>query len=895
MPVNPLVEINKHFAMLNEMLRSDGLDQAVVLKQWRNNGVYPYEIISSQLDFLKYYFENYLEKRKSPTISNDPAFLNLLHELISEFEHCNRDDVRFFYSQNIAMGQQTVLEFFQRLTQTNSEDIRAEMEAFAIFLSKFDPSLILDCQMLKPVYEANFVGPGFTLSRFRESILPLLMRKSSSNIKPHLESYQKQIESQQTFTKENVSQLMSIFSLRWNEIAGTPEDYTRDQDGVNWIWILAARLLVGAKIIPDNLDVYNVLMPTIKRTHVGLDRLSIIPLSNLILSEDGTDLISLDASVAVYQQARDQKQQTRDQKTQKRFHNCNVYPHLKFTPLEVERISYAAKRFRRYVNIIHNDSTIGQGLPLKRSSVHMFYSLLNASIREGITPERLSDLYSSFGDKLSQLSGDCQARVMDTSPVDSDKLAVLSLREVLFIRAEHDVKIGFCNKDGEYEQQSVSNINLIRLLKPYEHGKYVVLTAHKDQLNEYLVQVGSRTRINEEMYRIYEHRVEFGGYDNSIRYILEEIARGEDSLAACISEWSDFLLQLVVDYFPDINELRFSGEVESNIVQKNKMRENSTKRVCSDLLCAQGEPIERNLILMASLLSYRFPSDPQLLCHTMSMWDLENTTNDLVVKEIFDQLMLGLEDDDQDDELIPVDVMNTFVQPLILQGRLTSVSGATQRWLDMIQSEDFFTDKCAFYDPKHLFLALESFGKSMNPILDDILSTLLQTEMSKSMQLVRVNVKFKLFFNTLADTTKADVLKKLTNIRHEVTQASFYSKVFDYISMHLTIKSPVPVITPPFLSLHAPANWKFPAFFGKSPEQALADKLAELSKRLKWNTFKSIGQVLKPINDVMSATKIGIHPYLNSLKAPVAGCSPTISHSSGQTYSRSSSGLSSTS
>lgn len=893
MPVNFQQEIDKHFLKIADLIKTklelklklelSGSVQASIIKQRELKPEYPYETIPLQLDLIKYYFDVYLVRERITALTNDPGFLELMYELTSILDHCNPDDTYFFYTQPIVRGsdQLTLFEFFKKLMSASLENIRNEMELFAISLSNLDPSLIIDSPMLKPVYEQHYVGPGLTFPRFRDALVNLLIKKSSGVVRSQLESYKRELDTQRVFTPAHIEQLKSIFSLRWNEIAGTNLDYTREQNGINWSWILVARFVVGANLIPD-MDVYNVLMPTIKRTHWSSSRepLSRTPLSHCILSEDGTDLISLDESVQFYQQP------TRDPRQQKLFYNCTVYPAVRFKAIEVERIENAAPRLHRYVNIIHNELIDTVSLPLKRSTVLMFTTLVNKSMRRGITDNELGDLYFQFGHKLGELPGECQARVLDKKPQNADILKVLSLQEVLFIRTTSDVQVGFCNKHGKYEQRRVENKNLKKILSFYDDGKYVVLTAHKDQLNEYLVQIGSRTRIDEELNRVYEHRVVLGGFNNSIRYILEQIARGEDVLAGCISESLDFLMKLVVDYIPNKTEFMFSDDAEL-AVENHKMRQNSAKRIFSDVFCTQGEPINRNLILMASLMTYRFPVE-EPITHTMELWDLKNSTSDLVVKEIFDQLMACMEDEAQQDEST-VDIMNTFIQPLMLQGGLSKLPAGTQHWFSIIQSEDFFT---AFYDPKHLFLALEPFGESMHVFLDEILSTLLQSD-NKAMQLVRINVKFKLFFNTLTEAVKIDVLTKLATTRREVTGALFYSKIFDYVSTRLVHKPLLTSKLPPgMVSPSMRPSWPLPFLFGKSPEQMLTEKLAELGKKQEWHK-SSIEQVFKLITAATKAAQMGTHPYIARLKASVLAQSPTVSAASDRTYSsRSSSGLS---
>ena len=95
--------------------------------------------------------------------------------------------------------------------------------------------------------------------------------------------------------------LGKLYFERWQYFQGTLFDYTRNQDGVNALWIELVSTLVEESHLPrlassDTLNYLHFLMPTVKNTHcaVTFENLSDIPLNQMILSEDGKYLIPLD-------------------------------------------------------------------------------------------------------------------------------------------------------------------------------------------------------------------------------------------------------------------------------------------------------------------------------------------------------------------------------------------------------------------------------------------------------------------------------------------------------------------------------------------------------------------------------------------------------------------------
>ena len=585
---------------------------------------------------------------------------------------------------------------------------------------------------------------------------------------------------------------------------------------------MTARLLSGAGFFPINY--YNVLMPTLDHTHdiVTSDPLVKYPLSHYVLSADKVRLILLDQCVQHYKL---QKIEPRS------FYNCSVYPPVKFMPVEVKRIRFAADRFHRYINVFNNEKKHNSDLPLKQSTVELVSDLVKATLRRGVTNDERDRLYSDFGNRLSLLPNECGVRLISTSPLEADIISVLSLKEILIIHSNGSYMIGFCNPLGEYQQENINDKNVLEFLRHYSVDDYIQCTDHKDKLNIILTSFGSRTRIDEELNRFYDHRIQFGAFDLNPKYILGEIQLGKDELAGCINEWGDYFTQLVLYYRPDKFELTFSTEIEHQI-KKHCMREKSNRMWCSDSLCSQGAMIDRNQILLASLLTYAFPLESPIT-HTLFFDDCENVTTDAVVLYIFEQLVAEIQSSKA--PLSTVDIMTSVILPLILHGKVAELPAATQNWFKIIRSNEFFSNNCSFYDPKHLFLALEPLGSYTKLFLEEVLQILKQSD-DYSTEAVRINIKFSSFLQKLGEQQRGQVLKQLANTRREVTLGRFNASVFNFITSSMP-KSPS-------LSPAPPTTWLSDLFGPKKISLSLTERLSQKAKLQDWDELSSVNEVV---------------------------------------------------
>ncbi len=827
-----LTKIKEYLDKVKDLSDPASSERLKALSEWKRKGEYPFQQVGIQFEILEYYFNVANEKC---SVADDPLFLNLLYKLVNALGTlpCQSTDARFFYSQTLSVGTKQVCmyDLLKRILEVKLCSIRTEMELFALFLLKNNPSYIVQSEGLKGLYTVTCVGPGFSLPQFSETTLPLLFRKASPAILGKLNAFALWIKNKSTLSTEDADELKNIFALRWSEVAGERRDYTRNQQGVNADWIMVAQLLSGAGIFP--VDYYNILMPTLQHTHDlwTKDRLTHYPLSHYVLSSDKKKLILLDTCAHHY---RSQKIEPR------RFYNCSVHPQVEFDSIERSRIVFAAPRFRHFENVFNNENHNKEELPLKRSTVLRIAELVKASLENGRTTDDLGAIYAIFDEALDSLPGDSRARVLTSAPLEEDIIKVLSSREILIIRSGDSYEIGFCNDLGDYQQENINDLAIREFLRPYEEGDFVTCRRYKDELNKILTSFGCRTRIDEERLRFLYHRIKFGTFDLNPKYILGQIALGLDPEmsvdAGCVREYCNNFMQLVIDYSREPSDFDFPLAIEK-IISSRSMRENATKMIFSDALCSHGEIIDRNLILMWSLLTYSFPNSSEG-GYVMSFMDYENTTIDPVVPIIFEQLVKELENVFANRSYKPVDVVDEFVLPLILRKKVDTLSPETQNWLKLIRTKNFFSNQCNFYDPKHLFLALSSLDTYTHVFLDEILQ-IMQKPGVALLHMLHINIKFSSFLSILSKSQQGHVLKSLAETRREVTYGAFFRSVYHFIVSRMPS-----VNSEKWLS----------NVFGRKQESTLTENFKCTGEKKDWDNFSSLDEVLMLIQDVLNNT-----------------------------------------
>lgn len=872
MPDIKLTKIQQCLDKVKELSDPTSSERHKALSEWRRKGEYPFQLIGLQFEILEYYFNS---TKATCSVAKDPHFLNLMYKLVNALSTppCLAKDARFFYSQTLEIGTKQVCmyDLLKKVTEDSSGDIRSDMESFALLLSKNDPSRIARCEGLKPIYQATFVGPGFSLSYFRERILPFLSRKASPAILDRLNALASQIQHHSVPSTDDINELKAIFALRWSEVAGGKQDYTKNQQGVNADWIMVAQLLSGAGIFP--VDYYNILMPTLQHTRNiwTKDRLTDYPLSHYILSTDKTRLILLDTCAHHYHV---QKIEPRH------FYNCSVNPPVKFDRIERSRIRFAAPRFRHFENVFNNENNNKEELPLKRSTVLFIAEFLKAILENGVTTYQQEAMCTIFDEELDSLPGDCRARVLTSEPLEEDIAKVLSSQEVLIIRSDHSCAIGFCNNLGDYQQEEINDPAIWEFLRPYEEGDFITNRGYKDKLNEILTSFECRTRIDEERLRFLYHRIKFGAFDVNPKYILGQIAFGLDPdidvEVGCISVYCKIFIQLVANYSSEPSDFDFSDEIEK-MISDHSMRKNATKMVFSDALCFQGEAVDRNLILLRSLLMYPFPSSPSEETYIMPFLNYENTTTDPIVQRIFEQLTNEFENtlaNRTNRAYKPVDIMNEVVLPFILQGGVDELPLETQNWFRLIRTKDFFSNQCNFYDSKHLFLALSPLGSYTHIFLDEVLH-IMQQPGDRSIHMLHINMKFSSFLSTLDDEQQSDVLNSLANTRSQVTYSAFFKAVYHFII------SRMPAASPP---LPSESTWLSNLFSRKPAYSLLTEKLKRTEETQVWDNFGSVEEVLALIQDVVDNTQDVALPVIQYL-ASKNPATPVSSSCGGTRYS----------
>lgn len=85
----------------------------------------------------------------------------------------------------------------------------------------------------------------------------------------------------------------------------------------------------------------------------------------------------------------------------------------------------------------------------------------------------------------------CCAQKVSSQPSSVDKARVVSLNKILIIHLGDNYEIGFCNQNGEYEQQLITDNATIDFLKIYKIGSNITLPGHLDSLNTILTSFGA--------------------------------------------------------------------------------------------------------------------------------------------------------------------------------------------------------------------------------------------------------------------------------------------------------------------------------------------------------------------------------------------------------------------
>ena len=331
-----------------------------VAPTWHLSGEVIGYIVQSLFGVVEQYF---LEETP---IDEPKKYLKLLLLCSKDLQECSIVDVNCLYGQKIRVGTKDIylIDILLDCIKGNDDGLREKMFGLVGWLCDFDASLTANAMAVKDIYSERKVGSFFKLEQLK-SIINELMLTASSNIQAAIILLLKQLQGKTEIDVSLVKSVGEVYRLRWLEIQGGPEDYTRLQGKANSQWIRLAQLLCGAGHIKKNY--YGFLMPTV--THdtdpVNLGCLTAYPLSHYIVSEDGSALILLDNSSNHF-------------KVSRTFYNCSSVPPMPFTKRELDRAQYSHVRFAKQVRLALCRGV--DDLPISLSTVMAVKNLIDGSL-----------------------------------------------------------------------------------------------------------------------------------------------------------------------------------------------------------------------------------------------------------------------------------------------------------------------------------------------------------------------------------------------------------------------------------------------------------------------------------------------------------------------------------
>lgn len=256
----------------------------------------------------------------------------------------------------------------------------------------------------------------------------------------------------------------------------------------------------------------------------------------------------------------------------------------------------------------------------------------------------------------------------------------------------------------------------------------------------------------EERERLNAQRILFNNKYLSFGQIMAKIEKGE-----CIAFYGQYLVQLVIDYDPDIC---FKKEIETNLPLK-KMRASSRRKVYFDYQSIDREEALRRLnVLALSVMTYDFENHN--MTEEVNVWNIKNRVSS-VPKSILQVLISFMESNEgSDPRFVYAKILETIVKPAIREKKQHSV---TFSWLISILNNTLFTKKLVWFDPIQLLRIISTPDFSLPPDLhflfeqfyDECIQVYSQNQTNLIHDLL-INYKFSKLMTTIDRKTHEYVL-----------------------------------------------------------------------------------------------------------------------------------------
>ena len=326
-----------------------------ILVDWKRAGELPRHLLPMLLDVVDCFF---VEQNEGKVPRNFREKLILWTQYVQE---SRIDDVNHLYGIKIQVNGASVylIDILLNFIQCEPSTLQHQMLGVARWLSEYDPSFLSACTELNKMKVEYNLGPAFSFSSLQTHLSELLLLNLPNSTKRSITLLSESCIGKKDFDPEVLTKLREIYRLRWLQVQGKNDDYTRLQTGKNTQWIRLAQLLSAEGLIEENY--YHFLMPTLTTGMVLGECLTAYPLSHYILSEDARSLIYLGHCEHHY-------------KALGTFYNCNTVPPLPLTDTELGRVRYASSRFHKFMDLAVDDPDIA------RETVIAVYDLVNNSL-----------------------------------------------------------------------------------------------------------------------------------------------------------------------------------------------------------------------------------------------------------------------------------------------------------------------------------------------------------------------------------------------------------------------------------------------------------------------------------------------------------------------------------
>lgn len=360
-----------------------------ILSNWCLKGAVPKQMLPSLLEILEIYFS------PKEAIEKQALIKSKLTSWSKSLCECPIDDVNCLYGQTIKVGANKLflIDILLDLLHEKNEDITDKLLGVVKWLFNYDGSYILYREALRDlmtsaiegtitleealqtgkdsypfklreIYKELKAGPWFDVSQLTH-YFPSMLEGSPGRIKGKIVTLMGQSQEAHAIDLNLLGLISSLYDWRWAQIKGTKKDYTSDQVEANVKWIRLAQLLAGAGYIKSNY--YRFLMPTIKYDidPVQLDSITAYPLTYYLLSQDEHELILIRNCIDHF-------------KVSGYFSNCNATPPMPLTKIEISRLQYADRRYRKFMNT----ATLARldEEPISVNTVKAIYNLVDQSL-----------------------------------------------------------------------------------------------------------------------------------------------------------------------------------------------------------------------------------------------------------------------------------------------------------------------------------------------------------------------------------------------------------------------------------------------------------------------------------------------------------------------------------